>query len=252
MPSASPAGTQPFMISLAKSCPDRSEVNGRFWRLPRGSPGGHRRDAGGADGRADRLELKAAGRERADGQPDADHAVPAQFLALGRHPVQGLVPRLVHRLDQRRERAVAAPARHLRRGPGRDTCRSPRTPRRPGSCSRRCSRCCRRGAEHLADRLEADAADRGELVGRQRRTPGAAAPDFRHPGLGHGRQFIAHATSLIEPASAMASLNPSRPIPRFCRCTVSSARAGRFPGRKRTEPVLARGRDRRHPPRCES
>src|SRR5580698_5099499 len=28
MPSASPAGTQPFMISLVKSCPDRSEVNG--------------------------------------------------------------------------------------------------------------------------------------------------------------------------------------------------------------------------------
>ena len=35
MPSASPAGTQPFMISLAKSCPDRSEVNGRFRREPR-------------------------------------------------------------------------------------------------------------------------------------------------------------------------------------------------------------------------
>ena len=30
MPSARPAGTQPRMISLAKSWPDRSEVNGRF------------------------------------------------------------------------------------------------------------------------------------------------------------------------------------------------------------------------------
>ena len=52
-------------------------------------------------------------------------------------------------------------------------------------------------AEDLAYRLEADAADGSELVGRQRGTPGAAAPDFRHPSLGHGRQFIAHATSLV-------------------------------------------------------
>ncbi len=35
MPSASPAGTHPFMISLVKSCPDKSEVNGRFGRVPR-------------------------------------------------------------------------------------------------------------------------------------------------------------------------------------------------------------------------
>jgi hypothetical protein len=37
MPSASPAGTQPVVISLAKSCPDRSEVNGS--RRPYAAPG---------------------------------------------------------------------------------------------------------------------------------------------------------------------------------------------------------------------
>src|SRR5271165_5820368 len=37
MPSASPAGTQPVMISLAKSCPDTSEVKGTCG--PYGAPG---------------------------------------------------------------------------------------------------------------------------------------------------------------------------------------------------------------------
>src|SRR4029077_4144019 len=37
-------------------------------------------------------------------------------------------------------------------------------------------------AEHLAGRLEAGAADRGELLGGERRPPGAAVPDLRHPG----------------------------------------------------------------------
>ena len=37
MPSTSPAGTQPVMISLAKSCPDKSEVKGTW--CPRAAPG---------------------------------------------------------------------------------------------------------------------------------------------------------------------------------------------------------------------
>src|SRR6266496_5003003 len=93
---------------------------------------------------------------------------------------------------------------------------------------------------HLASRFEADAADRGELVGGQRRAPGAAGPDFRHPGFGRGRQFIAHGPSLIEPASTMTLLVFRVPFP--VSLLHRFQRAGRrFPGRKRTEPVLARG-----------
>src|SRR5690348_15884014 len=204
-------------------------------------PGRHRPDPGGADGGADRLELQAAGRERADGQPDADHAVPAQFLALGRHPVQGLVPRLVHGLDQGRERAPAGARGDLRRGPGRhDLAVAPGPPGAWAAVAAGIADVVDAGAQYLAGRLEPDAADRGELVGGQRRAPGSAGPDFRHPGFGRGRQFIAHGPSLIEPASAL-TLQVFR-VPFGVPLLYRFQRAGRrFPGRKRPEPVLAWG-----------
>ena len=181
MPSTRPAGTQPAMISLAKSWPDRSEVNGRAQRRPAGRP----------DRGADRLELQAAGREGADRERHADDAVPAELLAFGGHP-----------------------ADRLRGGPG--TWSAPAAPNEPVAC--RCPTPCvtlsvrRRaqppiarpgaragvpagvadvvdgGAEHLADGLEAQCPDRRELVGRQRGSPGAAAPDLGHPRLGGRRK----------------------------------------------------------------
>ena len=47
-------------------------------------------------------------------------------------------------------------------------------------------------AEHLADGLEANAADRGELARGQRGPPRPAGPHSRHPGRSRGRQFFAH------------------------------------------------------------
>src|SRR5262249_58316575 len=60
-----------------------------------------------------------------------------------------------------------------------------------------------RRPEHLADRLEADAPDRRELVGRERRSPGPAAPDLGDPRLG-GRPQLA--TGLILPHLASSLL----------------------------------------------
>ena len=52
------------------------------------------------------------------------------------------------------------------------------------------------GAQHLADRLEAHRADRGELIGRERRSPGTAGPDLGQPGFSGRRQVVAHAPRL--------------------------------------------------------
>src|SRR5262249_24833658 len=180
-----------------------------------------------------------AGRERADGQPDADHAVPAQLIALGRHPVQGLVPRLVHGLDQRGERAPASARGDLRGGPGRHgrAITPGGTPGARAGVAAGVADVVDAGAEHLSGRLEADAADGGELVGGQRGTPGSAAPDLRHPGLGHGRQFIAHVPSVIARTRWSVFRVPFG-VPLLHRLKRAG---GRLLGRIRPEPVLARG-----------
>src|SRR5262249_45759272 len=92
------------------------------------------------------------------------------------------------------------------------------------------------GAEHLTGRLEAHAADSGELIRRQRGSPRTAAPDFRHPALGHGWQFFAHAPK-PSPGAALILRVPFlvAPLHRFQRVLC------RLPGGIRSEPVLARG-----------
>src|SRR5207344_943836 len=151
------------------------------------------------------------------------------------------MPRLVHGLDQGSERAPAGARGDLRRGPGRrDLTIAPGPPGARATVAAGVADVVDAGAQHLSGRFEADAADRGELVGGQRRAPGAAGPDFRHPGLGRGRQFIAHGPSLIEPYSALTLLVFC--VPFLVPLLHRFQRAGRrFPGRKRPEPVLARG-----------
>src|SRR6185437_11281716 len=149
-----------------------------------------------ADRGADDLELEPAGREPADVDAGADHAVPAERGALGLHPADRLVPGLVHGPDQRAEGPGAAGSGHRR-----DTAvrRREPAPAGPGTRARVAdvADVVDRGAEDLANRLEADAADRGELVGGQRRAPGAAGPDLGHPLLRRRRKLLlAHRTSL--------------------------------------------------------
>ena len=159
---------------------------------------GHRRPVRGArraDRGADGRELQPAEGKFPPRQPDAHHPVPAQRGALGGHPADSGVPGLVHGLHERAERARPAPPGYLGRQPGRH----PVTGRSlgpgaaisaggPGAVDSR--------AEHLADRFETRAADRGELVSRQRRSPRAARPDTRHPRSGYRGQFVAHPLSL--------------------------------------------------------
>src|SRR5579875_4050438 len=134
-----------------------------------------RRAHRGADG----LELQPPGGEGPDGQPDADDAVPAEFRALLAHPADGGVPRVVHRLHERGERphTAGAAAGHLSDAPVGPEWAVPR-PRARAPVPARVPDVVNGSAEYLADGLEADAADRGELVGGQRRTPRAAAPDL--------------------------------------------------------------------------
>src|ERR1700684_874345 len=114
IPRARPAGTQPAMISLAKSWPDREDGNGRS--------------------------------RAAEPRPASRAAVPPAVADV----VDG-------------------------------------------------------GAEHLADGLEPHGLDRRELVGRQRGTPGAAAPDLGHPRLGGRRQLLTGmAGMLLAPRTALS------------------------------------------------
>src|SRR5262249_40718653 len=69
-------------------------------------------------------------------------------------------------------------------------------------------------AEHLADRLEADATDRGELLGGERRPPGAAAPDLRHPGPRRRRKPGARAVvGQHGPFRLLLNAAPTLPFP---------------------------------------
>ena len=106
MPSTSPAGTQPAMISLAKSCPDTSPVKGTG--CPCAAPG-----ARTAVPRA--VNCGPPSGKRLPGQPDADHPVPAQPGALGDHPADSRVPGQVHGLHERAERPGTTPPGHLGR-----------------------------------------------------------------------------------------------------------------------------------------
>src|SRR3984957_16892235 len=133
---------------------------------------------------ADRLELQPASGERADRQGHPDDAVPAQLGALGGHPGDGQVPRVVHGLGERTERAVAAPPGHLGHAAVRLRVRAEPGPRPRAVVPAREADVVDGGAEHLADGLEARRPDRGELLGAERRTPGPAGLDFLHPGLG--------------------------------------------------------------------
>ena len=65
MPSARPAGTQPFMISLAKSCPDRSEVKA----LLRVFPCDFQADTGGTPGARIAVPMALNSRPPAGNEP---------------------------------------------------------------------------------------------------------------------------------------------------------------------------------------
>ena len=125
MPSASPTGTQPALISFAKSWPDTSEVKGADRPCP----------APGARTAVPMTANCVPPRERAPGHVDADHAVPAELRALGDHPVDGGVPRLAHGLHERAERPRAALPGHLSRRPQAAT-RRRAIPAPPGSRTR--------------------------------------------------------------------------------------------------------------------
>ena len=100
MPSASPAGTQPAVISLAKILP--GQVRGERLLPPAAAPG-----ARTAVPMA--VNSKSAEGKCPPGQPHAHHPVPAKLGALGDHPADGRVARLVHGLHQRAEERRAAP-----------------------------------------------------------------------------------------------------------------------------------------------
>src|SRR5215472_9488442 len=151
--------------------------------------------AGRPDRSADGPELQAARREVADGQPDSDDAVPAEFGALRGHPGDRGATGLVHGLHQgpvtahraaagcHRDAGVRHRAEHaepaVAAGVGRTSISAGVTDVVDGS------------SEHLAHRLESSAPDGTELVGGQRRSPGTALPDLCHPGLGGRRQAAA-------------------------------------------------------------
>ena len=103
MPNTRPTGTQPVEISLVKSWPDRSQVNGRRSRL---APGAR-------TAVPTALNSWTAGGELADREPDADDAVAAEFGALGAHPGDGGASRLVQGLYKRPERSGPTVPRQL-------------------------------------------------------------------------------------------------------------------------------------------
>ena len=182
MPSASPAGIQPLCTSLAKSWPDRSEVNG--WR------------SGGAPGARIAVPIALNSSPPAGNRPmvsatpttpcppSSAHSATIRLIAarlasyivctIGPNdPYPPLLDTWVRAAGPQPSGVVAAP-------------------RARAAVAADVADVVDRGAEHLADGLEADRADRGELIRGERRPPGAAAPDLGHPGFRYWWQVVAH------------------------------------------------------------
>jgi hypothetical protein len=147
---------------------------------------------------AERRELLPAEQKRPPRHPKRHYSIPAELGALRRHPLHRRPPGLIHGPYQRPQRPVivsltaltnafrlVAGGRNLRRVLRR--CRDPRTAVPVAVRDPEDGR-----TEHLANRFEANAADRGELSRGQRRPPRPAGPHSRHPGLSRSRQFFAH------------------------------------------------------------
>ena len=143
-------------MSVQKSCPDRSEVNGWFLLLRHCDAAAARALLGLHRG-ADRDELGDVAAEllQLDVQPHADDAVRPQRVGLGLHPAHGQLARVVHGLGQDVELLVLAPPAELE------------------------AHVVDRAAEHQAQRPETGLADQQELVDRQVR-----GEDGRRPGPG--------------------------------------------------------------------
>ena len=166
MPSASPAGTQPAMISLAKSCPVRSQVNGS--RRPYAAPGARTAVPIAVNSSPPRENDPRRSRTPTTPCPPSwAHSAVIRPIAVCRAWYMACTsgPTAAGQLD-----ALA--------DPGRST---------PTS------------AEHLTDRLEAHTADGGELAGRSARTPTCRwtrrTPTIR-AGLQTGRRPLRHIASL--------------------------------------------------------
>src|SRR5204863_4386077 len=163
--------------------------------------------------RADGPELQPAERERAEAEPHADDPVPAQRRALGRHPADRLPPGVIHGLGQRAVGGPAALPGHLRRrrdGPAEHT----GGPAAGAAVAAGIADVVHARAEDLADRLEADATDRRELLGGERRPPGAAVPDLRHPGPRRRREPGARAVvGQHGPFRLLLNAAPTLPFP---------------------------------------
>ena len=201
--------------------------------------------------RADRLELQAAAGKAPIVSWTPTTPCPPSSCAFGRHPPDRLPARLVQRLDHAARTRPATAARHRGDAPvRRDVATASAGPGPRAGEAAGVADVVDRRAEHLADRLEPDAPDRGELVRGQRGPPGAAVPDLGHPGLGgrrqpdrrYGRSLTPHALSagsaalLTLPASAhrpgagrlragRASVAVLASHSSFRRWTVSRARA---------------------------
>src|ERR1051326_9012893 len=136
LPITMPSGAYPARISVQKSCPDRSEVNGWFLLLRQFST-----PPPPAPGSA--LTAVPTAMNSAMSAPDSDDAVRAQRVRLGLHPAHGELTGVVHGLGEHVELLVAAPAADLQ----------------PDMVDR--------AAEDQAERPEADLADQQELVDRE-------------------------------------------------------------------------------------
>src|SRR5262249_7578144 len=137
----------------------------------------------------------------------------AERGALGDHPADRRAARLVHRLDQRPERAVAALARYLG-SPGGAPAPVIAAPCPWAAVAAGVADVVDPGAKHLADGLEAYRADGGELIGRERRSPGTAAPDLGHAGFRGRWQVVAHNDYISLAQRVLPAWIPHRRHPR--------------------------------------
>src|SRR5579863_4417815 len=136
VPITMPSGAYPARISVQKSCPDRSEVNGwflllRHWATPP------------PPAPSSALTAVPTAMNSAMSLPNSDDAVRVQFVGLGLHPAHGQLAGVVHRLGQDVELLVPAPPADLQ------------------------ADVVDRAAQHQAERPEAGLADQQELVHRQ-------------------------------------------------------------------------------------